>query len=173
TFHNGPFEFDRPWIVHERIHRLDVACAAEIRAGLAARYADEWARDTAQFAERLGAAHVNLHDGIEIIAEWAREGRRLMRAMGATHLLPAPEGAFPTPTNPEPTAAAAQPADPEVTGKGVNPGRQPALDSPGDLSAVLGRLAVAFEQHAALGASSTQPAPEALSKEDAARFIGV
>src|SRR5262245_64908291 len=96
-----------------------------------------------------------------------------MRAMGAAYLLPAPEGRFPTPTNPEPTVAAAQPADPEVTGKGVNPGRQPALDSPIDLSAVLGRLAVALEQHATSGAPFAQPAPEALSKEDAARFIGV
>jgi excisionase family DNA binding protein len=113
TFHNGPFEFDRPWIVHERIHRLDVACAAEIRAALAPRYADEWARASAQFAERLEAAHVNLHDGIEIVAEWIREVRRLLRAMGATDLLPAPEGRIPTPTHPQPpTPIAAAPAAP-------------------------------------------------------------
>jgi excisionase family DNA binding protein len=116
TFHAGPPEFDHPWIAYEALYRRSIDCAADIRDGLAPAYVEEWARLCAQFTERLECERVKLSEGIEIVAEWIREVRRLLRAMGATELMPAPEGAFPTPTNPEPPplssmAAAAKPND--------------------------------------------------------------
>jgi excisionase family DNA binding protein len=116
TFYVGPPEFDRPWIAYGALYRRSIDCAADIRDGLAPAYVGEWARLSAQFAERLECDRVKLSEGVEIVAQWVREVRRLLLAMGATHLLPAPEGAFPTPTNLEPpplssTAAAAKPND--------------------------------------------------------------
>ncbi len=102
AFHGEEFQFDRDWVPYESLYRRSIDCAAEIRDSLAKQYADEWASRSARFAERLEARGVWLHHGIEVVQEWVEELRRLLRAMGATHLLPAPEGAFPTPTNPEP-----------------------------------------------------------------------
>jgi hypothetical protein len=102
VFGDEEFQHDHDWIPYEGLYRRSIDCIAEIRDGLAKQYADEWASLCADFAERLEARGVWLHDGIEIIREWVSELRRLLRAMGATNLLPAPEGAFPTPTNPDP-----------------------------------------------------------------------
>jgi hypothetical protein len=46
---------------------------------------------------------VSLPDGIELIGEWVGRLRELLGAMGATELLPYPEGRSPTPTYPNPT----------------------------------------------------------------------
>jgi hypothetical protein len=114
TFYAGPPEFDRPWIAYEALYRRSIDCAADIRVGLAPAYVEEWARLSAQFAERLECERVKLSEGIGIVAAWVREVRRFMRVTGSTHLLPAPEGAFPTPTNPEPPPPTAAPDVPSV-----------------------------------------------------------
>lgn len=109
-FGGEEFQFDRDWTTYECLYRRSIDCVAEIRDALAKPYAEEWAGLCAQFADRLEARGVWLHHGIEIVQEWVGELRRLLRAMGATHLLPAPEGSFPTPTcpvTPVPTATAA------------------------------------------------------------------
>jgi hypothetical protein len=101
-FNSEEFPFDRDWSPYEALYRRSIDCFAEIREVLAKPYAEEWAGLCAQFGERLEARGVWLHHGIEIVREWVGELRRLLRAMGATNLLPAPEGASPTPTNPQP-----------------------------------------------------------------------
>ncbi len=102
VFGDEEFQHDRDWTPYEGLYRRSIDCVTEIRDALAKQYADDWASLSAQFAERLEASRVWLHEGIEVVREWASEVRRLLRAMGATNLLPAPEGAFPTPTNPQP-----------------------------------------------------------------------
>jgi hypothetical protein len=101
-FAGEEIQHDRDWIPYEALYRRSIDCVVEIRDALAKQHADEWASLSAQFAERLEARRVWLHHGIEIVQEWVGELRRLLRAMGATNLLPAPEGAFPTPTCPHP-----------------------------------------------------------------------
>jgi excisionase family DNA binding protein len=119
VFDGEEFQFDHDWIAYEGLYRRSIDCVAEIRDGLAKQYADEWASLSAQFAERLEASGVWLHEGIDIVREWAGEVRRLLRAMGATNLLPAPEGTFPTPTNPEPPPS---PAAGAATAPGIRQG---------------------------------------------------
>ncbi len=104
TFLVGPQELDQAWAPYESLHRRHIDCAADIRDGLAAEYLREWARACARFAEQLESDRVGLSGGIEVVREWVREARRLLRAMGATALLPPPDGTFPTPTCPEPPA---------------------------------------------------------------------
>ncbi|HYT88582.1 MAG TPA: helix-turn-helix domain-containing protein [Gemmataceae bacterium] len=103
TFLGESHEFDRPWRPYAELYRRAIQCAVDIRTGLAAEYVREWARACTQFAERLESGRLWLGDGIEVVAEWIDEVRRLLRAMGATNLLPVPEGTFPTPSHPQPT----------------------------------------------------------------------
>jgi hypothetical protein len=100
----GEFRFDRDWIPFEQLYRRSVECAADIREGLAKEYVGPWARRSADFADRLESPGVCLHEGFEVVLAWVGDVRRLLRAMGATALLPPPEGTFPTPTCPEPPA---------------------------------------------------------------------
>jgi hypothetical protein len=173
VFDDEEFQHDRDWVPNAGLYRRSLDCFAEICEVLAKPYAEEWAGLSAQFAERLEARGVWLHHGIEVVREWVGEIRRLLRAMGATNFLPAPEGAFPTPTNPHPIPAASLTAGHGTSGADMNPEHPPRPDSSAALGAVLERLAVALEAGRGAGGLSAQPAPEALSKEDAARFIGV
>jgi hypothetical protein len=103
TFAGGPLEFDRPWAPYEPLHSRSIDCVLEIKGGLASEYADSWARASARFTETLEGGRVRLGDGVQIVREWIGEVRRLLRAMGELAYLPAPEGAFPTPSHPEPS----------------------------------------------------------------------
>lgn len=102
TFEGGPHRFDRYWVAHEPLHRRGIHCVPEIRAALAQECAEEWVRTSARLAEQLESDRLRLSGGIRVVHDWVREARRLLRAMGATALLPAPEGAFPSLACPEP-----------------------------------------------------------------------
>jgi hypothetical protein len=98
-FMTGDFEFDRPWEADRGVHCSSIASVAEVRIGLALQYADEWALASAQFASCLEEP-LSLHRGIQTVQAWVGELRLLLSALGATALLPRPEGDFPTPTCP-------------------------------------------------------------------------
>jgi excisionase family DNA binding protein len=173
TFWGGPLEFDRAWVPYMPLHRRAIDCVLEVRASLASEYAEEWARASARFAEQLEGERVRLGGGIEVVGAWVGEVRRYLRAMNAMAWLPAPEGAFPTPTNPAPAA----PAPPASTRGGLTateggPGHVAPADPPPGIASVLERLAVALDR---LGAppGPQAPAAEALCKTDAAAFLGV
>jgi excisionase family DNA binding protein len=133
VFGGEEFQFDRDWIPYEGLYRRSIDCVAEIRDALAKPYADEWASLSAQFAERLEARGVWLHHGIEIVREWVSELRRLLRAMGATHFLPAPEGAFPTPTCPQPPPPSPTPPSPAQANPRADEGLMAAIGEIRDL----------------------------------------
>lgn len=50
----------------------------------------------------------NLSSGIAVVRDWIADVRRLLRAMGAVHYLPHPEGPYPTPTYPTSSTACPQ-----------------------------------------------------------------
>jgi hypothetical protein len=87
----------REWLPYPPLHRGYVETVREVRHELSVTVADEWARKCVRFGRRLEKQPLWLSDGIEIVREWVWELRRLLRAMGATQLLPRPEGSSPTP----------------------------------------------------------------------------
>jgi hypothetical protein len=110
TFWGGPLEFDRAWVPYEPLHRRSVDCIREIKDTLAPSCAEEWARASAEFAAQLEEERTLLGSGLEVVHDWVREARRFLRAMGATHFLPYPEGTFPTPAHPGPSPSPSPPA---------------------------------------------------------------
>jgi hypothetical protein len=142
---------------------------SEIREVLAPEYARQWAQASASFAEQLDNPRTRLSEGIVVVHDWCCEVRRLLRAMGAIGLLPRPEGAFPTPLNTENDASR---EDTRKQPRSHPRSSESAKDQsfPSDLAQVLDRLAVSMQR---LGDTQAQPVPAALSKEDAARYIGV
>jgi len=111
-------ELHREWLPNESLHRRRVQCVGEIRKELTKQDAEDWSSDCAAFAKRLEGRKVYLDEGIQIVREWVDKLRQLLRAMGATDLLPYPEGRFPTLTNPVPPPAE-PPAAPPSTRKSV------------------------------------------------------
>lgn len=99
----------RAWVPYEPLYERYVHCVKEIRDELTKQSAEDWARACVRFAKRLKDERLGVAEGIEIVHEWVRYARRLLLAMGATVLLPRPEGTFPTPTNPTPSSAAPSP----------------------------------------------------------------
>jgi hypothetical protein len=140
VFAGGPFEFDRPWEAYESLHRRSIECVTEIRATLTPHHAQEWSVASAGFADRLESGRARLHHGIEIVHQWVDEIRRLLKAIGATALIPRPEGSFPTPTCPD-SSSAVSPAHPSAELSTADPTQ-----------------------------GSVEAAPEVLSKKDAARI---
>jgi hypothetical protein len=165
-FRGESLEFNRPWVPYCPLHRRSINCVSEIRAALATEYAEEWARASAKFTERLEGERVRLSSGIEIVHEWVGEIRRLLGAMGATGLLPCPKGTFPTPTSPQPLPG----PRPSACHDQVIPPPATRHEALPELAAVVERLAAVLEKY---GRPQPQPAPEALSKKGAAKFIGV
>jgi len=169
-FSGGPIELYRAWSGYPGLHRRYIDCITEIRECLAPRVADGWANASEGFSAQLESERLKLHDGIDIVWAWTKELRRLLRAMGAVQWLPAPEGRFPTPAIPEgSTSARAVEQDRETVADG-------GLANPASLrddliAPMLERLAAALEKMPS-GSVSTLP-PEALAKEDAAKFLGV
>jgi hypothetical protein len=118
AFRDAPWRLDRPWVPYEPLHRRHIECVREIRDALAAAYAEQWARSSARWAAALEREGTRLSQGIGVVREWVEEVRRLLGAMGATGLLPRPEGSFPTPTFPAPPpAGAAAPTAPADEGR--------------------------------------------------------
>jgi len=95
-------DFTRDWVADEPLHRRAIDCLPEIKSALSPECADEWVRASRRLAKQLESERTRLHDGIRLVHDWVREARRLLKAMGATALLPRPEGGFPTPACPEP-----------------------------------------------------------------------
>ncbi len=70
---------------------------------------EDWSREAVEFAAELEAEGLSLQDGIEIIDRWVSKLRWYLRAIiDKRALLPAPEGSFPTPTNPDPAVPKSQ-----------------------------------------------------------------
>src|SRR5208283_2474121 len=70
-------------------------------------------KDCVRFARRLEETRIRLPEGITAIQEWTRLLRRVLKAMGATHFLPCPDGQSPTPTCPaQPDTPAGFPSAP-------------------------------------------------------------
>ncbi|OAI45548.1 hypothetical protein AYO44_12855 [Planctomycetaceae bacterium SCGC AG-212-F19] len=90
------------WVSCRGLHERPIYCVKEIQEELTKQDAEEWSKDSAAFAKKLENERLSLSEGIEIVHEWVDHVRRFLRAMGATHFLPVPEGTFPTPIHPTP-----------------------------------------------------------------------
>jgi hypothetical protein len=146
-------DLDLFWEPFSGLHRRYIETVKEVRDNFTRQVAEDWSAECAGFARQLEAERgVRLSDGLEIVHLWVRRLRALLRAMGAVHLLPQPEGRFATPTNPEPLTgpeAVSPPGDATVPG---SPQGQLGLSSTHpDLAATLGRWKPS---------SKTEPPPE-------------
>src|SRR5207237_1288889 len=95
----GPPELDRRWKPDQQLYKRYFNTVKDVRDGLSPQVAEDWSRDCVAFAKRLRAPRPTLPEGIDIVREWVCRLRKLLRAMGATALLPRPEGQAPTPTD--------------------------------------------------------------------------
>jgi len=146
------WDFDDTWQRWEPLHRLSVNCVPEIREHLTQHHAEEWATASDRFADRLSGDSVRLRDGIETVSEWVDEIHRLLRAMGATPLLPRPEGRFPTPSH----SGDSPVVDLELAAtRGTRQSHQPMVQTP------------------ETGPSERSLVPRELSRQDAATYLGV
>jgi excisionase family DNA binding protein len=152
-FYCAPFQFDRAWIPYRPLYKRSTHCLPEIREALAAECAEEWARVSAANSRRLSDEDLNLSGGFEILAEWVGAARDLIQAMGRRDLIPIPDGTFPTPAYPE--AGEGDPTAKAGIGRSF-------VD-------VMRRIAAALEAQR----EQTLSVPEALSRDDAARVLGV
>jgi excisionase family DNA binding protein len=98
----APSHPDRLWLPYDSLHERHVYCIREIRETLTRQAAEDWSQASAQFSEKLTARQVRLHEGLEVVHTWIFHLRRLLKAMGATHYLPHPDGGFPSPSFPTP-----------------------------------------------------------------------
>jgi excisionase family DNA binding protein len=157
------------WQPDRELHRRHLQTVVEARAHVTRQAAEDWSKECAEFSQQLEAERLRLQEGIEIIRQWVRRLRTLLRVMGAVDLLPAPEGRSPTPTHPTPapTTQSTAPVAP-LEPAGPVPSSEPIPD----FAAVLSQLTDAVTKISA-PAPAQPPPPEALSKEDAAKFLGV
>lgn len=110
---NGP-PSSMTWFSDTELHKRSAYPIPEIRAHLTAQSAEEWAVASSGFARALEVEDLPLAEGIARVAEWILDARRLLRAMGALHHLPHPEGTFPTPSCPEPPPTPSLPETPST-----------------------------------------------------------
>jgi excisionase family DNA binding protein len=163
-------DLNLPWCASEPLHRRYIETVQEVRDNISRQAAEDWSEVCAKFGKQLEDQRTRLLNGIAVIREWAGRLRTLLRVMGAVAFLPAPEGGFPTPTCPQPPPLSCPPVVemplPEQPDGHSTTTAQPAL------ATTLSQLTDALNQ---ITTSTTSPtiAPEALSKEDAARFLGV
>jgi hypothetical protein len=99
----APDECYRQWVPWPARYDRYMDCLPEIRRELADECAQRWARISTTFSSELQTDRLSLAEGIELVREWIMELRRLLRAMGAVHFLPPPDGAFPSALNPTPS----------------------------------------------------------------------
>jgi hypothetical protein len=164
-------DLDRPWQPYRELHHRYLETVAEVRDHVTRQAAEDWSKDCSEFGRQLESEPCRLSEGIDIVRRWVRQLRTLLRVMGAVELLPAPEGRLPTPTNPTPapptpTAQSTEPVAPPPMGP------VPLTEPTPGLAAVLSQLTDAVNK---IGAPAVPhlPSPEALSKEGAAKFLGV
>lgn len=156
----------REWQPYESLHRWHVHTLREVREPLSEQAAEDWSRACGEFGDALLAKRLPVYEGVEVVRDWVRRLRELLRAAGAVELLPSPEGLSPTPTNETPSAAVGATKRPQES---TQPMRGEAAH--GSLAGTLNRLADALDR---MGVPAAQvPSPEALSKQDAAKFLGV
>lgn len=160
-------ELDRPWEPSEPLHRRSLQTVVEVRDHLTRQVAEDWSADCARFAKHLDRENVRLSEGIGVVRDWVRRLRNLLRVMGAVELLPAPEGGSPTPTHRTPA-----PSAPNTLSPNPSPKQHPATESVPGLAAMLSQLSDAVSKLGTPSGGQSLP-PEALSKEDAAKFLGV
>ena len=98
-----PKRSEKDWLPLQGIYERSTLCTGEILRRLAPAEGRRWATESERFKRKLTAHTIELHEGIEIVAEWVRKLRRYLEAMRALTLIPPPVGSFPTPTNPSPT----------------------------------------------------------------------
>ncbi len=94
----------RKWHTYPTLHSRATLCTGEINRRLSAADADHWATVSSRLGGQL-ETEPELSEGVRIVQEWISELRWHLQAMGDQHLLPAPEGDSPTPTNPLPLVA--------------------------------------------------------------------
>jgi hypothetical protein len=89
---------------------LSTLCTGEIHRRLAPAEARTWADACEYFAKVLEHQRLPLADGIWTVCDWVGEVRWYLKAMGEQRYLPAPDGPYPTPTNPAPAVQAEDPS---------------------------------------------------------------
>lgn len=95
------FAWPQPdWKTHRELHKQATLCTGVINQELARAEGERWAKASLELTRQLEAKYLSVVEGISIVRDWLWELRRFKRAMGDDQLLPRPEGAFPTPTNP-------------------------------------------------------------------------
>jgi hypothetical protein len=104
----------RWWIPAPRVHRDFSLCTGEINRRLSRTEAEKWAEDSAAFVRQLEEEPLDFPSGFKLVCEWIDELHFYLDAMGEKDLLPAPQGGFPTPTNPNPPKPVARAARAEV-----------------------------------------------------------
>lgn len=172
-FSGDLIEVDRSWSKYGKLHARHINCITEIRERLAPSVGVAWADASSAFSARLESSRLRLEEGIEIVWDWIKELRRLLRAMGAIQWLPAPDGPFPTPTT---RASLLSVVVEQDRGADSEPAEAEDVAIPASLTGdlllpMLERLAVALDKLPSAGVSGLPP--EALSKEEAAKFLGV
>ena len=160
------------WEPSPALHRRYINTLKEIRENLSGQAAEDWSADCGRFARELEGERLRLQEGIDIVRQWVRRLRTLLRAMGAVELLPAPEGRSPTPTHPTPAPPTPNKPSTEPVAPMPPAGLMPSTEPISGLAVVLSQLTDIASKMSAPTATQAPPA-EALSKEDAAKFLGV
>ena len=100
VFEGEHHSLNREWEAYRPLHRRYVRTIGEVREGISRVEAEAWSAACAGFAQRLEGERVRLADGIGVVRAWVTQLRLLLRAMGAVHYLPRPQGRQPTPSSP-------------------------------------------------------------------------
>jgi hypothetical protein len=164
-------EDHRHWDPDKELHERYITTIKEVRDCLSPQAAEDWSRVCAEHARKLEEDRVRLSEGIAVIRAWVRRLRTLLRVIGAVELLPCPEGRSPTPTHPTPAAPVSgkQPTDQAIPPVAVG---MSSIEAVPGLAATLRQLTETLNNISA-PASTQAPPAEAVSKEDAAKFLGV
>ena len=85
------------WMPLPHITDLWHDCTDEIITDLSREMVMPWWQFSLAMESQLAGDTVAFEEGVDLIIEWTRMIRSYLRAMGKRHLVPAPEGGFPTP----------------------------------------------------------------------------
>src|SRR5262249_11917690 len=117
----------RPWVIPPEVIEQAYGCAAEIASGLTPALARPWWRARRAAEEEFESGRLRFPEGVALVKDWTRLLRRFLRGLGKYHLLPAPEGRFPSPR----ACAGSAPNDlPSASGPRSLP--SPRADLPGE-----------------------------------------
>lgn len=90
-------------------HRRSLEFVSQIGKALGQHWGKKWSTESATHSEGLEEDHLDLAEGVAIVREWIMDLRRYLGALGATDLLPPPDGEHPSVTVFEPEELAAAP----------------------------------------------------------------